>query len=106
MQTPQTCIQFINSNWGVPRQAENCSCVTNIQGSDNNDLTNYRPISVLSCFSKIHERIMYNRLSSYVSEEKILYSKQFDFQSGYSTEHAILQLASQIMSLLKIICIH
>ena len=57
-------------------------------------LTNYRPMSVLPCLSKILERIMYNRLFSYVSQEKILYSKQFGLQSGHSTEYAILQLAN------------
>ena len=35
-------------------------------------LTNYRPISVLPCFSKILERIMYDRLYSYLTENKIL----------------------------------
>ena len=33
---------------------------------------------------------------SYVSQEKILYSKPFGYQSGHSTEHDILQLANQI----------
>ena len=61
-----------------------------------NDETNYRPTSVLPCFPKLLEIIMYNRLFSYVSQEKILYSKQFRFQSGHSTEHAILQLVNQI----------
>ena len=65
------------------------------KAGDIGDLTNYRPISVLPCFSKILER-MYNRLFSYVSQEKILCSKQFSVQSGRSTEHAILQLANQI----------
>ena len=60
------------------------------------DLTNYRPISVLPCFSKILERKMYNRRFSYVSQDKILYSNQFGFQSGHSTKYAILQLANQI----------
>ena len=36
---------------------------TPIYKADNkSDLSNYRPISVLSCFSKILERLMYNRL--------------------------------------------
>ena len=35
-------------------------------------LSNYRPISVLPCFSKILERIMYNRLSNYLNENEIL----------------------------------
>ena len=66
------------------------------KAGDIGDLTNYRSISVLLCFPKILERIMYNRLFSYVSQEKILYSKQFGFQSGHSTEHAIIQLGNQI----------
>ena len=39
---------------------------------------------------------MYNHLYSYLVNDKILYSKQFDFQKGHSTEHAIGQLADQI----------
>ena len=66
------------------------------KAGDIGDLTNYRPNSVLPWFSKILEIIMCNRLFSYVSQEKKIYSKQFGFQSGHSTEHAILQLANQI----------
>ena len=58
---------------------------------------NYRPISVLPCFSKILERIMYNRLYSFLVEHDILYKKQFGFQKEHSTEHAILQLTNQIL---------
>ena len=43
-------------------------------------LTNYRPISVLPCFSKVLERIMYNRLMLHLKENKLLYNKQFGFQ--------------------------
>ena len=37
--------------------------------------SNYRPISVLTCFSKISECIMYNRLYSYLTENNILFNK-------------------------------
>ena len=57
------------------------------QANDSNDLTNYKPISVLPCSSKILERMMYNRLFSYVSQEKNSYSKQFGFQSRHSAEN-------------------
>ena len=46
--------------------------------------------------SKILERIMYNRLYKYLITEKRLYSKQFGFQTGLSTEHAIVKLVDQI----------
>ena len=60
-------------------------------------VSNYRPISVLSCFSKVLERIMYNRLYSFIVENNVLYNKQFGFQKEHSTEHAILQLTTQIL---------
>ena len=66
------------------------------KGGDEKDLENYRPISVLPCFSKILERIMYNRLYNHLIKNNILYSKQFGFQKGHSTEHAIIQLIDQI----------
>ena len=42
-------------------------------------LSNYRPISVLPCFSKILERAMYIRLYDYLNENEILNDKQFGF---------------------------
>ena len=40
---------------------------------------------------------MYNRLYQYLTENKTLYPKQFGFQTGHSTEHAIVQLVDQIL---------
>ena len=72
--------------------------VTSIyKADDKSNLSNYRSISVLSCFSKILERIMYNHLYQYLTENKILYPKQFGFQTGHSTEHVIVQLVDQIL---------
>ena len=39
---------------------------------------------------------MYNRLFKYLSENSILYEKQFGFQTSHSTEHAILLLVNQL----------
>ena len=58
--------------------------------------SNYRPISVLPCFSKVLQRIMYNKLYSYLTENNILFNKQFGFRAGHSTEHALLELVDQI----------
>ena len=59
----------------------------------NSDISNYSPISVLPCFSKILECLMYSLLYNYLKENNILYEKQFGFQSGYST---IVQLVHKI----------
>ena len=66
------------------------------KSGDSSSLSNYRPISALPSFSKMLERIMYTRLYNYLHENKILYSKQFGFQTRYSTNHTIFQLVKQI----------
>ena len=62
----------------------------------NEHLTNYRPISVLPCFLKILERIMYNKLYEYLTKNNLLYDNQFGFRKGHSTEHALIELVNRI----------
>ena len=62
---------------------------------DKSILSKYGPISVNPCFSKILERIMYNRFNTYLAKNNILFNKQFGFRAGHSTEHALLELIDQ-----------
>ena len=57
-----------------------------------NNLTNYRPISILTCFSKIIEKLIHKRLSSFFDKHSILAKTQYGFQAGKSTSHAILDV--------------
>ena len=59
-------------------------------------MSNYLPISVLPCFSKILEKIMYNRLHRYLCENNMVYDKQFGFQKRTSRDHAILKLIDEL----------
>ena len=69
-----------------------------LKSGDVEDATNYRPISVLPVFSKILERIMYNRIYKHLKNNNLLFDKQFGFQLNNSTEHSILQLVNDISS--------
>ena len=53
------------------------------------DKDNYRPISVLSVFSKIFEKAMYKCLYSYLECHSILYPLQFGFRRKHSPNHAL-----------------
>ena len=44
---------------------------------------------------------MYNRLYQFLTENKILYPKHCGFQTGKSTEHAIVELVDQILESFK-----
>ena len=59
-------------------------------------VNNYRPISILTSFSKILERTVYIRTSQFLEKHKILSDSQFGFREKHSTTHAILQLIDKI----------
>jgi hypothetical protein len=52
------------------------------------DMGNYRPISILPTFSKILEKIVYNRLVCFVNKHNILSEDQHGFSENRSTETA------------------
>ena len=60
------------------------------------DISNYRPTSLLSVFNKIIETIMYNRLVKFLEENKLLFSNQFGFRSSHSTTHAIVLIVEKM----------
>ena len=51
----------------------------------NTDPSNYRRISLLPLISKIFERVIHDQISSFLSDEDILYSYQSGFQGNQST---------------------
>ncbi len=63
--------------------------------------SNYRPISLLPIFGKIFERIIFNRLSDFIQKYKVLYSKQYGFQKGKGTEHALTDIEHRILHSLE-----
>ena len=60
--------------------------------------SNYRPISLLPILGKLFEKIIFARLTSFIQKYKILYNRQYGFQSGKSTEHAIIDIQENILS--------
>ena len=62
------------------------------------ELGNYRPIAVISPFSKVLERLVYDQLVSYLEKECLLFNFQFGFRKGYFTEYAILETVEKLKS--------
>ena len=64
------------------------------------DVSNYRPISLLSLFSKVYEKIMYSRLVSFLSKYNLIYTRQYGFRPQHSCEHALLDAQNTILNAL------
>ena len=59
------------------------------------DVTNYRPISLLVTWSKVFERVMYNRVYNYLETNSLIYIKQFGFRKNHSTVDAITEVTEK-----------
>ena len=85
---------FVTGIFSNERKTAN---VVPIHKSDDEMLfSNYRPVSVLPVFSKLLEKLVYNRLISHIKDNKLLYEYQFGFQKGKSTHLAIMMLVDKI----------
>jgi hypothetical protein len=52
------------------------------RNGDTENIQNYRPISLLSVFSKILEKLMYTRLIAFITKSNILTETENGFREG------------------------
>ena len=108
----KSCIPFISHplayifnlsilTGSVPSNLKIAKVTPIFKNGDRHSFSNYRPISVLPCFSKILEKLIYKRLSNFLSKYHILYDQQFGFRNNYSTDLALIHLIDHLSSSLS-----
>jgi len=80
----------------VPQAIKIAKVVPILKKGEKDNVTNYRPISVLPYFSKFYEKLMYNRLYGFVKNSNIIYQSQHGFQPGHSPYMALLNMQDKI----------
>ena len=61
-------------------------------------LSNYRPVSILPCLSKIFEKIIYTRIMTFFEDKKLFSENQFGFRENRGTTLAILTLINKVVT--------
>ena len=64
---------------------------------ESDDVTNYRPISVTNCFSKIFEKIIFKYIFNYIADFDILTDNQSGFRNKDSTVNQLLIIYDEIV---------
>jgi hypothetical protein len=80
----------------VPEGLKLARIVPIYKKGDKTLLTNYRPISLLSIFHKILEKLMCYRLRSFLNAKHVLYDYQFGFRPNHSTSLALIEVIDNI----------
>ena len=99
-----TLTDIINSSFitGVfPVQLKIAKVIPIHKSGPKTEVSNYRPISLLSSFSKIFEKIMHNRVVNFLEDNNALYDMQFGFRAGRSCEQALLTANNEILAALS-----
>ena len=77
-----------------PNCIKNAEVIPLFKTGSKSKLSNYRPISLLSCLSKVLEKLFYSRLINYLNKNSILHHNQYGCCSGLSTSHALLDVVT------------
>ena len=72
------------------------------KGGSTQDLNNFRPISLLSIFDKIIEKIIHKKLYHFLDRHNILFENQFGFRKNNSTSHALMEITEKIRVLIVV----
>ena len=84
-----------------PKRLATARVIPLFKSGEQNIFTNYRQVSVLPAFSKILERVMYNRLLRFLNAFKILSDNQYGFRKHHSTAYALACLYDKISSAIE-----
>ena len=82
----------------VPNNLKIGKIIPVFKKGDKHLFSNHRPITLLPCFSKILEKIVYKILISYLDRNKILNNCQYGFRAGHSCEHALIDLNNTLLT--------
>ena len=64
------------------------------KNNERTELSNYRPISLLTCIAKIFEKLLFDRLYEFFMRNHLICDNQFGFVRGRTTSHAAIHLTN------------
>ena len=72
-----------------------------LKKGDPTSISSYRPISLLSVFSKVFEKLIYVRIQKHLIINDVLNPHQFGFRANYSTEYAMFTFTNAVLEALN-----
>ena len=84
----------------VPSQFKIAKVVPVFKSGNKESMDNYPPISLLSCFSKIIEKIVGSRLTAFLDTNNLISKAQYGFRKKHSTIHPLIHFIDHVSTAL------
>ena len=80
----------------IPREFKIAKIVPVFKEGNRHDFNNYRPISLLSSFSKLTEKVVSRQLVGFLNAHNIFYKHQYGFRANHNTSQPVLHFTDKI----------
>ena len=80
----------------VPPKFKQATIIPIYKSGPESNYSNYRPISLLPCLSKVMERVVYKQVNEFLERNEVLSRNQYGFRKKHQIQHAILKLLCNI----------
>ena len=87
-------LNFVFTEGIFPRNCKIARITPIYKSGAKEELNYYRTIFILTCFSKIIEKILFVQLNSFFKKYNVIYENQYGFQTNISTSHAMLDVVT------------
>ena len=84
-----------------PSKMKTAKVIPIFKNGDRHLFNNYRPISLLSQFSKILEKLFVKRLDSFIEKHNLLSNHQYGFRGNRSTSMAVMELVEEVSTAIE-----
>jgi len=99
LKKPLTDIYNLSLESGIfPEQLKIAKVIPVHKKGNTKNINNYRPIATLSVFSKMLEKLVYNRIIAFIESNRIITDAQHGFRSKRSTETALQDFVNNVQT--------
>jgi hypothetical protein len=85
----------------IPKELKIAKIVPVFKDGGFHNYTNYRPISLISSFAKLLEKIVARQIVRFLNGHNIIYKHQYGFRANHNTSQPVLHFADKIYNALN-----
>lgn len=98
---PLSYIFNLSLSTGVfPERMKTAKVIPLFKSDDRHEFNNYRPVSMLSQFSKVLEKLFVQKLDIFLEKNHLLSESQYGFRTNRSTAMALMKITEEITTAL------